>query len=128
MEPRAHCVAGPDISRTAGQHKKHSLERILGVLAMAKHPAADREHQRTMPLHKSRKCSFTPLGQESFEELAIGLRSGINNCSSEAVQDSIHQFSVFATSAPNVPTIAPKVFGAYTIFAQSDKRQKRIHS
>jgi hypothetical protein len=85
---------------------------------MAKHPVADRKDQRTMPLDKSGKCRFTPLGKECFEELSIGLRSGINNCSSEAGEYSIHPVSVFASSVANMSTIAPREPGAYTIFSQ----------
>ncbi len=56
------------------QHKKRSLERILGIVQILEHAPADPENHRTVTDHQLLEGGFpglVPLGDEPVQELHI---------------------------------------------------------
>jgi len=75
MEPRAEGIAHPEAASLLDEHEERGLERILAVVWIVQHAAADAQDHRTVPLDQGRECQFgglAPLRRKEFEELTIG--------------------------------------------------------
>jgi hypothetical protein len=60
----------------ARKHEERRLESVLGVRPLAQRPAADREHQRAMPLQERREGVLIPLGDELLKQGGVVGLSG----------------------------------------------------
>jgi hypothetical protein len=48
------------------------LTSVLGILGMAQHLVANRQHQRAMPTHQHRECFFAAASSEILQQVVIG--------------------------------------------------------
>src|SRR5438046_541113 len=55
VQPTAERALFPERRRLAGQYQKRRLASVLGVVALAQHPPAQRQHHRPMPLDQYRE-------------------------------------------------------------------------
>src|SRR5262249_25548634 len=81
VEPIADQVALAEARGLAGQHQERRLERVFGVVVVAKDAAAHSQNHRPVPPHDCRKRLFIPRPGEKLDELRVrnlgaGLRTG----------------------------------------------------
>jgi hypothetical protein len=73
MQPTAHAFVFGQSTRLPGKHHKRRLECIFGVLKLAEHAPASRQHQRPIAVDEDGKGVLIPAPDEGAKQLAVPL-------------------------------------------------------
>jgi hypothetical protein len=77
VEPSSQRIGHPDVGRPLDQDQEGRLKRVVGILGVGEHAAADAEHHRSVPLDEDRKRQFPRLvaaGTEQLQKLPVAQR------------------------------------------------------
>jgi hypothetical protein len=72
IEPTANRLAFLNRRRLPSQDEEGGLKRVLGIVFMAKHTAADAQHHPAVPFHQGSESGFLAVSGEALEQLRIG--------------------------------------------------------
>ena len=103
VKPVRHHLSGHDRRRLLDEYEEGGLERILGVVRVAKDSAAHAPHHRGVPFHQGGEGVLVPPAQEMGQQFPIGPPGPVPPCGGTEVLDDHTQRATRHPLEPRQP-------------------------